>query len=284
MTNDLILYLGDPSADEFGIRHAEMLAKQLNAHLTGLLGVRVPDFSATITYDGAQGAVEAYVALEQRIRSEADAYKKKLEHRFSLLDVPNEIRLVEGIPSMLASNIASEARFGDLLIVPRPTDGSFDPIWKEILEGALFGSGRGVLLLPTEHVSNSVPGTVLVAWKDTRESARAIAEAEALIRSANRVVIVIVVESAANQRRRKEAPAADIARHLDRLGAKQVEVHLVESKDRQISEVLIAEARRVSAGLIVMGGYGHSKLREWILGGATREMIEDCEIPILLAH
>ena len=81
----------------------------------------------------------------------------------------------------------------------------------------------------------------------------------------------------------KRAPEMDIARHLDRHGTK-IEVHMPESGDRAVSEVILDQARRISADLVVMGGYGHSRAREWVLGGATRHLLDHMTVPTLLSH
>ena len=90
-------------------------------------------------------------------------------------------------------------------------------------------------------------------------------------------------ESASSAICEKRASEMDIARHLERHGTR-VEVQMVESGASAVSEVILDQARRVSADLVVMGGYGHSRAREWVLGGATLEVLENSEFPILMAH
>jgi nucleotide-binding universal stress UspA family protein len=119
---------------------------------------------------------------------------------------------------------------------------------------------------------------VVIAWKDTRESARAISEAMPFLTSAANARIVTV-----DAERCPGDAAIDIAAHLDRQGVK-VEITPIESAERTVAEILLDEAHKMSADLIVMGAYGHSRVREWILGGATREMLETSDVPMLMAH
>jgi nucleotide-binding universal stress UspA family protein len=93
----------------------------------------------------------------------------------------------------------------------------------------------------------------------------------------------VLVGSEPSETSPKDEPEADIARHLDRHGTK-VEVSLLETGERTVCEVILDQARRMSADLIVMGGYGHSRTREWILGGVTCDMLSMSEFPILMAH
>jgi nucleotide-binding universal stress UspA family protein len=115
-----------------------------------------------------------------------------------------------------------------------------------------------------------------------REAARAVAEAAPLIARATRTQVLVVDPPAMRDGSQGE-PAADIARHLGHLGT-SVEVGIVESQGRDVSEIMLEQAHRMSADLIVMGGYGHSRAREWMLGGATRDMLSTSDIPILMAH
>ena len=101
---------------------------------------------------------------------------------------------------------------------------------------------------------------ILLAWRDTRETARAVAEALPFIEKATRTAVVLV-DAETGAADEKRAPEMDIARHLDRHGT-NIEVHMVESGDSAVSEVILEQARRVAADLVVMGGYGHSRARE----------------------
>ena len=100
-------------------------------------------------------------------------------------------------------------------------------------------------------------------------------------KAARTVILLVDPESPANDG--KSEPAADLAKHLDRHGA-HVEVVVIESQGRSVSDVILEQAGRISADLIVMGGYGHSRARQWIMGGVTRDLLSSSRFPILMAH
>ena len=174
------------------------------------------------------------------------------------------------------------ARWADLFVVSQPFGRNGDSQWKGLFEAVLFESGRGVLVVPPGHRSSDGIRRVLVCWKDTREAARAVAEATPILEKAARTVILLV-DPGSPENRGKSEPAADLAKHLDRHGA-QVEVVVAKSRGRSVSDVILEQAGRISADLIVMGGYGHSRAREWIMGGVTRDLLSSSRFPILMAH
>jgi nucleotide-binding universal stress UspA family protein len=122
---------------------------------------------------------------------------------------------------------------------------------------------------------------VIIGWINTREATRAIAEALPLLRLATSTRIVCIEEPAASAQR--IMGLADIAAHLDRQGVR-VSFNGASSAQRDAATAILEEAHTLSADLIVTGGYGHSRLREWILGGVTRHLINRSDIPLLMAH
>jgi len=146
----------------------------------------------------------------------------------------------------------------------------------------LFKSGRGCLFVPPqEKPKTSTYDTIFVGWKPTPEAARAVAESLPFLRKASQVVVGIVEEDGAGEQFGIES-GADIGRYLSR--------HDVSAEIRKISgwtyagEALLNEAQQTGADLIVMGGYGHSRFAEWVLGGATRHILSNAPIPVLTAH
>jgi nucleotide-binding universal stress UspA family protein len=150
----------------------------------------------------------------------------------------------------------------------------------DLAERVIFEGGHAVYLVPPGRKSARSIRNVLVAWRHTRESARAVAEFLPLVGAATTVRIVAVDEKDAGV---KEDKLAAIVNHLNRYGAK-VEVSVTDANDAAIASVILDEARRTDADLIVMGAYGHSRFREWILGGVTQDMIARSDVPILMAH
>lgn len=279
---DVTVHLDGTSADEERLLHAEAIAAASRAHLTGLLTNPMPDLAAMTPMDGGASAAGIIVQLQEDARRQGDLSQQRLAERFSRLAVPNEIRRLEGMPGQLLRLAASEARWSDIFVASRPFDGDSDGAWSDLFGAVLFESGRGIYVVPPGRHPSDAIRRVLVCWRDTREAARAVAEAAPFIEKATRTVVLIVDPDSSNDSG-PGAPGADIARHLDRIGT-SVEVQVVASQGRDVSDVILEQARRLSADLIVMGAYGHSRLREWIAGGATRDMLSTSDVPILMAH
>ena len=154
--------------------------------------------------------------------------------------------------------------------------------WDDVIETVLFESGHSVYFVPPGLKPRQKLNRVLVAWTDTREASRAIAEALPFLRAASDAEIV-VVNAAAQKSETRGYNAVDIAAHLDRQGVK-VAIRPVDKGKQSVSEALLEEASRRSPDLIVMGAYGHSRWREWVMGGTTREILASAKVPILMAH
>lgn len=168
------------------------------------------------------------------------------------------------------------ARLRDLTILPMP---AASDQW--FAEAIIFGSGKPTLILPeSAKVRPFRLGTVSVAWDFSRAAARAISDALPLLELAKQVRIVTVVNEKALDTRRSGAEAAkNLARHgID------VVLDTVDAKGRPIGEVLESCTSSQGADLLVMGAYGHSRLREFVLGGATRSLLSKPPLPILFSH
>lgn len=171
--------------------------------------------------------------------------------------------------------ITEYGRAADLIVIGRPGDeGGLLP---ETIETVLLDSGRP-LLIPGAAALAALPETIAIAWKPAREAARAVAAAMPLIVAAKSVVILTVAENEA-------VASAEDGPLMTALGWHGVQVsarHLLPDR-HGAPDTLLAAARDLGA-LLVMGGYGHSRLREWVFGGFTRRVLEHAEVPILIAH
>jgi len=166
-----------------------------------------------------------------------------------------------------------EARYRDLTIVAR--DGADDAFSIDRLGTIVMGSGRPVLISPQK-----VPGTfgekVVIAWKDTAEAARAVMSAMPIFAHARSITVVATAETA-------EASLDAIAFQLRRHGF-AIETRFLPLTPHTTADRLLDHAYAVDADLLVMGGYGHGRVREYVFGGVTREILADCAIPVLMAH
>lgn len=169
------------------------------------------------------------------------------------------------------------ARLRDMTMVPAEANEFAD---QPSAEALIFESGRPVLMLPRKPRRSFALNTVTVAWDFSRPAARAIGDALPLLIKAKRVHVVTVT----NEKRidtKRSGP--ELAKHLARHGV-EVVLDSVNAAGRPIGEVLESATRAHDSDLLVMGAYGHSRLREFVLGGATRSMIAKPPLPVLLSH
>jgi nucleotide-binding universal stress UspA family protein len=177
-------------------------------------------------------------------------------------------------------HISMHARSHDLVVLAGGADrpGRFP---EEALGGVIIGSGRPVLLAP-EGESTATFDRIAIAWKDAPEAARAVTAAMPILEKAREIHVFSANES--GPRGAAEMESSDrIARCLRRHGL-NVRGHFVIPAGRTPAEAVLQSAREVDAGLLVMGGYGHSRMREFVFGGFTQRVLRGVELPVLLFH
>lgn len=273
---DIAIQLDGSPEDEFRLAQAEALAVGHASRLTGIFTNMLPD--PALFFD--EFGLAAIGKLTEAVIEEGNSSEARLRQRFGRLVQPNELRRLDGFAGMLERAVAIEARWNDLFVASSPRDGE-QARWRAVIESVMFDGGRGLCLLPPKAELRSAIRTVLVAWVDSRQSARAVAEAMPLIAQASQVHVVTVSEEAHGRMGGAEA-LADITAHLTRCGAK-VTANALQAKTTPC-DALLGEARRISADLIVAGAYGHSRFREWILGGVTADLLTNSPVPLLMAH
>lgn len=149
-----------------------------------------------------------------------------------------------------------------------------------IVEGALFGSGRPVIVVPYIQRKGLKLDRVVVCWDGSRAAARATGDAMPFLTRAKKISVVTVGAAPAKS---EDVPGADIAQHLARHG-RNVEVQRLVVADIDTTSAILSYVADAGADLIVMGGYGHSRLREFVLGGVTRGILGSMTVPVLMSH
>jgi nucleotide-binding universal stress UspA family protein len=171
--------------------------------------------------------------------------------------------------------ITAFGQAADLIVAGRGVDHNLTN--RSVLETALLETGRPLLIPGPQPTIDITGGTVAIAWKATPQAARAVAAAMPLLARAKETVIMTVAEGD-----EPEEGADRLARNLAWHGLRTSK-QILHSGDQSAVETLLAAAQEV-ASLLVMGGYGHSRVREWIFGGFTQRVLEDAPLPVLLAH
>lgn len=182
---------------------------------------------------------------------------------------------------ILENNLSMRALYADLVLLGDGARRDSD-IRKAIVAGAVFDAHVPLLLAPAKWKSNLKPKNVLLAWNSRVEAALAAKEALHMLVEADAVHVVIVDPDSSYVKNGGE-PGADIAIFLARHGVKVV-VEQLASGERSVEDVLRQHALEIGCDLMVMGAYGHSRLRERIFGGVTTSILEDCEFPVFFAR
>lgn len=275
MIKDIVVHLTGSEEDQVRLSYAKPIAELFDAHLTGLQVHMLPELIA-ITDPAASSFLQTLLADAE---AQAREVETLLTEALATTGVPHELRRLEVYRSTVGNALAAEARLADLFIGTRPYG---DPAGlPSIEEAVLFKSGRACLFVPPAGQPFKSVDTVFVAWKNTREAARAVTEAMPFLQRAKAVIVGVVEEAGAGEQDGIRH-GANIARHLSRHGI-SAELRAINGWS-DVGEAILNEARRSAADLIVMGGYGHSRYLEWAIGGATRHVLSQAPLPVLMAH
>lgn len=256
---------------------AAEVAQKFEARLVGL-HAREP-FEAVSYVDGGMAfapLMEAYEAGRDAAEKTAHAaYDKAIKGR----SVASEWRVTEAFSD---DALAVNARYADLLVVGQADPEDAAGSRGDLPEAMAFATGRPVLVVPKIGALSPVGKTVMVCWNASRESARATADALPFLQAAE-TVIVLVIDPEVSADGHGQEPGADVALWLARHGV-NVTVQRDVAANTKVGEIILSRAADCGADLIVMGVYGHSRLREFILGGASRTLLGSMTVPVLMSH
>jgi len=272
---DLLVNLATDIGEDATLDYAVSLARSFGAHAAGVAFAYEAVPAAMLVDDIPPNWIEEF-------RKEAEDAAKAAVGRF------NEAARRAGIAVearwMAASFVGTADLFGrigrrfDLTVVRQAEPDKGSPA-SLIIEAALFETGRPALIVPYIQKGGIKLDRVMVCWDGSRSAARAANDAVPFLKRAKAVEIVMVAEKGKSD----EVPGADIAQHLARHGI-AIETKQIVTADAKVADVLLSHAADSSADFLVMGGFGHSRLREFILGGVTRSILEAMTVPALMSH
>ncbi len=251
---------------------ASMLAKRNGASISGVFVVHLPDVPPFI-------AAEVGPELQQQFLD--SAREQEVQLRTGFVDTMQR----EGIAyewlsreGGMITEMVRAARTTDLTVVSQEEDGTSG--FGILPDSMVLESGRPVIVVPNIAAPKTIGKRILVAWNGSREAARAVNDAMALLETAEVVNLVSMVE---DNGRTEQAEDSAIESHLARHEI-QIEHSHYRPSDIDAGEMLLSRAADTGSDLIIMGAYGHSRLREWILGGATRSVLEHMTVPVFMSH
>jgi nucleotide-binding universal stress UspA family protein len=291
---DIVVVLDDSTASEIRLDIAVALAQQHGAHLTGLsaLDLLMPTRPVVRSRGNPEGDTQPpsqllnvgaaspvdYPEADRQAAERAEQLEATFRERLRFSQLQGDWRVVSG---KVGEAVVRQARQADLVILgqvnpnhPPPSEG------RQLVDDVLMTAGRPILVIPYIGRFATVGSRILVGWNNSREATRAVNDAiPFLVRAAS----VTILEASARNPATDDVTSAGITRHLTRHGIRAETTRTVLA-GTSTPDLLLNYAADVSADLLVVGGYGHSRLRELVLGGVTRELLRHMTLPVLMSH
>jgi nucleotide-binding universal stress UspA family protein len=264
--------------DDAEIERAVAICEGLGAHLSLLvLGIAPPPPASpygVVSNDIWAGDI-------RQGQEEAAARARQIEERLVNTSLSTLVAAQYIDRGTVATLAARFARYADLTLLTPKTKG-FESMQSWVMDGALFESGRPILMLPAGPVSFPDVKRVMICWNASVEASKAVRDAIGLMKRADEVHAVLIDPVPSFDGHGPE-PGADLGAYLGRHGIEAV-IHRLPREGKETGEMLRRTAVDLSADLMVMGGFGHSRLRERIFGGTTTSMLKSVVVPVLMAH
>jgi nucleotide-binding universal stress UspA family protein len=276
MIKDLVVNLTVGADRDPAAQYAVSIAEAFEAHIAGIAFAYDPVITPTVM-DGLSAAWVDTQRTENR--AAAQAAIDRFEAAIKREGLSAEHRIIEASLGAAANLFRHIARRFDLAVVGQMAPERVMPD-DLLIESALFESGRPMVVVPYIQKEALKLDRVMVCWDSSRNAARAIADALPFLRRGKTIEIVMVAKTGGKP---DELPGVDLGEHLARHDLK-VEVKRLVATDVDIANVILSHAADSGVDFIVMGGYGHSRLREFVLGGATRGILASMTVPVLMAH
>jgi nucleotide-binding universal stress UspA family protein len=291
MIKSIFVPASGSSTDTAVFATALAAARPLRAHLD-FYHVRIPTAEAaarTPHFDFCVGsalpkALEYVETREEQLAANAAEHFKSFcaEHGIDLCESPETSDTVSARwredENGTAHQLASYARHSDLIVVGRPRHADYMPTM--LMEDLLVGCGRPILIAP-DSPPKTLTGSIVVGWKETPESARALGAAYPLLEKAQQVVLLNVAEADSDNSSTPKS-LAHLAQQLKWHGITAEPRFIPNRSKEQLADQLTRVAAELSADLLVVGGFGHSRLRELIFGGMTQSLLEYAELPVFM--
>lgn len=274
MIKDLIVNLECAPSRQHIVNYAVAVSEKFDAHLTGVAFATRSGASAA-----AMGEVPADIIrmLMEKDKQAAQDAIKGFEAAARRSNISVEPHLINGAMTVSrATAFARMTRRFDLSVLMQ-SDSELATN-DDLIEAALFESGRPVIVVPYIHKSGINLDRIVCCWDGSRTAARAVNDAIPLLKQAKSVELLRVTDEQTDEIR-----GFDIANHLARHGLK-IDLNVVPAAGVDVANRILSHAADTSADMLVMGGYGHSRLREFLLGGVTRRILETMTLPTFMSH
>ena len=276
MIKDVVVNLTGGHPQDFASEYAISVAAAFGAHVVGVGFVYEPVIPGSLLGGIPTDLIEAQREENSRAAKEAIG---RFEAAAKAAGLSAETRLVDASVAGAADQFGRIARRFDIAVVgqARREQGASEEL---LIEGALFGSGRPVVIVPYIQKQGLKLDRVIVCWDGSRPAARAIGDAMPFLKRAKTIEIVVVT---GERDKSGEITGTNMRRHLARHGV-TVEIKHITRGGTGVQNAILAHAADTGADFMVLDGYGHSRLREFILGGVTRSILKSMTVPVLMSH
>jgi nucleotide-binding universal stress UspA family protein len=276
MIKDVVVNLTGGHPQDFAADYAVSVAELFQAHIGGVAFVYEPVIPGTVLGGIPTDLIE--VQREENART-ANAAVARFDAAARRASLSFETRILDASVAGAADLFGRIARRYDLSIVgqARPKQGASEEL---LIEGALFDSGRPVIVVPYIHKEPIRLDRALVCWDASRPATRAIADSIPFLQRAKNIDVIVV---SGDRGRAAELAGTNMARHLARHGV-NVELKRVTAGNVDVQSVILGHVADHGVQFMVMGGYSHSRFREFILGGVTRTILASTTVPVLMSH
>jgi nucleotide-binding universal stress UspA family protein len=282
---DILVVLDGSARSDVVLGVAMGLARRHDAHLTGCcplealmpanLGFALGAYPALTSLQGAANL------LEEDALAQAAAIGAGFGEQLKRNELRGDWQVDRGV---VGEAVARRARAADLVVLGQADpDHRLPPAARNMIEDTLMNSGRPLLVVPFAGRFDTIGTNVLIGWNDTREAARAAHDALLLIEP-NASVTVLTVERGKAGMEPEEVPGAQIAEHLARHGLNVSAARTATDGSIADADALLSYASDSGTDLLVVGGYGHSRVRELVLGGVSRGLLQHITVPLLISH
>jgi nucleotide-binding universal stress UspA family protein len=270
---EIVVFIDGQSESAGILRFAGALAQEHDAHLIGVFIQPELEYTRAETFARGKGMLE----VREVHRAQLERVEKRQRALFEDIVVHQGIRSEWRSLTHRSSEAGAAAHCADLTVIARSERSGKVTSPPGLVESLILTSGRPVILFPLNGTVSHIR-RILVGWNAGRQAVRAVADALPLLVRAEAVEVLAV-----DPERHRDSGQADIARHLARHGA-HVDVRRVSSGGADIGRVLLSQAARFGADLVVIGAYGHSRLSEWVFGGVTQTVLREAGLPVLMSR
>lgn len=270
----ILVYVDNAGRSKACLDVALSISDMFDTHVAGIAN-RAPAYMPA--YAAAQIPPEVFIAFDEEQDRRLEVARKEFEDALTVqgrLD-RSSWEIGEGD---VATTVTERAHYHDLVILRQEMEDSDSGLYEGVPDEVILTAGGPVLVIPYIDYGNSLGKSILIGWSNTRESARAVHDAMPFLKRAEKVHIF-----SANPKTGDDVPGAELARYLSEHGIK-AEISRTTSNDLDVGDMLLNDVAENGHDMVVVGGYGHRRIREMILGGVTHDLLQRMTVPVLFSH